>query len=150
MMNEKLEMNHLLQKDEIKNILITYAEACDKRIWSLYDEVFDEDIQVNYGGAFKISGRGEVVKMIRSMLGGCGPTQHMLGNFRIKIEGKTAQCICYVRAIHASMEENENELYEVWAEYKDKLIRTEQGWRIIDREMIVSKEVGNRGVLGPG
>jgi hypothetical protein len=87
--------------------------------------------------------------MIRSMLGGCGPSQHLMGNFRISINGDLANCACYVQAAHAGRNENEEKTYEVWAEYRDKLERKESGWKIVERYMHIIKELGARDVLGP-
>lgn len=144
-------MQDLIEKDRIINVLNAYAQACDRRQWQDFDTIFAEDIEVNYGGEFKLKGRDKVVGMIQSMLGGCGPTQHLLGNFFVEVSGSQATCRCYVRAAHAgdSNKGKQELFYEVWAEYKDQLRLTEQGWEITQREMSVYHEVGTRDVLGP-
>ena len=71
--------NTLLEESAIQRILHNYARACDERQWQAFDDIFCEDVSVNYGGEFKLEGRTVVVAMIQSMLGGCGPTQHLLG-----------------------------------------------------------------------
>jgi hypothetical protein len=139
----------LLYKQAIESVLILYAQACDTRDWSLLDQVFHPEIAVNYGGEFKLDGRSQVVAMIQSMLGGCGPTQHLLGNFTINVDGNQAQCHCYVRAAHAGAEDKSELFYEVWAEYKDHLILRNGRWQIDQREMVVHKEIGTREILSP-
>lgn len=91
----------------------------------------------NYGGEYRLEGRDQVVGMIRSLLDGCGPTQHLLGNFRVTVEKDVATCACYVRAAHAGRGEQVSQIYEVWAEYRDQLVRTPEGWRISERRMVV-------------
>lgn len=142
-------MPNLIAREEIKQVLIKYAHACDQRAWALCDEVFDADVEVNYGGEYRLSGREAVVAMIKSMLGGCGPTQHLLGNFGISFDGDVAYSSCYVRAAHAGAAGKEDLLYEVWAEYKDELRCIDDHWLIVKREMRVYNEVGSRDVLGP-
>ena len=134
----------------IMQILIEYAKTCDNRSWPNFDSIFTPEISVDYGGEFVIDGRDEVVAMIKSMLGGCGPTQHLLGNHEITINGNKAQSRCYVRAIHAGLGQEAQTLYEVWAEYHDTLELTSNGWRISQRKMLVHKETGSRDVLKPG
>jgi 3-phenylpropionate/cinnamic acid dioxygenase small subunit len=139
----------LLDKAAIQHVLHNYARACDERLWDAFDNIFCADISVDYGGVFKLEGRSPVVAMIQSMLGGCGPTQHLLGNIDITVESDRADSRCYVRAAHAGLGEEENLFYEVWAEYHDTLVRLPVGWRIMQRSMVVHKEVGSRQVLKP-
>lgn len=139
----------LIQHIAIQDVLNRYARACDQRDWPVFDSIFAEHVMVNYGGEFELQGREAVVSMIRSMLGGCGPTQHLLGNFDITVQGETARSACYVRAVHAGLADAAERYYEVWAEYRDTLQLTSNGWRITQRSMVVSKEVGSRDILGP-
>lgn len=133
----------------IEAVLVRYALACDTRDWSLFDTVFSPAVEANYGGEYRLQGREAVVGMIRHLLGGCGPTQHLLGNFRITVDGDTARCACYVRAAHAGKGSRSALLYEVWAEYRDTLARVDGDWRITARQMVVSHETGTREVLQP-
>ena len=57
---------------QIKQVLFTYATACDYRDWKLLEKVFDRDVKVNYGGEYKLEGLDAVSGMIRSMLGDVG------------------------------------------------------------------------------
>lgn len=139
----------LVQERAIENVLNRYARACDERDWKALANVFATDVSVDYGGEFKLDGREAVVGMVRSMLGGCGPTQHLLGNFTITHRDDEASCKCYVRAAHAGTGAANGLFYEVWAEYHDELRRTEAGWSITRRKMIVHQEVGTREVLQP-
>ncbi len=140
---------NLAQQTQVESVLVRYARACDARDWLLLDEVFAEDVSVDYGGVYRLDGRDKVVELIRSMLGGCGPTQHLLGNFDIAVHGEDACSACYVRAVHAGLGNESEVLYEVWAEYRDALKFTDAGWRIVERNMVIHKEVGSRDILRP-
>jgi hypothetical protein len=61
------------------DVLNRYGEAADRRDWPLYDQVFTSDATADYGMS-KLTGRQAIVNLIRKSLGGCGPTQHLLGN----------------------------------------------------------------------
>ena len=55
----------LQDKSDIQDVLITYATACDYRKWELLERVFDKDVRVNYGDAFKLEGLEAVSDMIK-------------------------------------------------------------------------------------
>jgi 3-phenylpropionate/cinnamic acid dioxygenase small subunit len=143
------KLNMLYDIHQIKQVLFTYATACDYRDWELLEKIFARNVRVNYGNEYKLEGLDAVSGMIRSMLGGCGPSQHLISNFRITVDGDSADCACYVQASHVGIDEKEQDTYEVWAEYRDKLERKESDWIIVERHMHVIQELGTRDVLGP-
>lgn len=144
-----ITLTQLVEERAIETVLNQYARACDTRNWELLGALFSASASVNYGNEFKLIGNQPIVDMVRRMLGGCGPTQHLLGNFDIDVNGTQATCNCYVRAVHAGVGETRGQYYEVWAEYRDTLQKNEGHWQIVQREMVVHQEVGNRGVLAP-
>lgn len=146
-MAETLET--LQAKEQIREVTARYAEACDHRQWDLFDQVFDPELKGSYGGIFQIKSREKLVKLIKSMLGGCGPSQHLLGNYKIIVSGNTATCVCAVRAAHMGKGEKKGQFYEVWGEYRDKLECKHGEWRIVHREMVISNEIGSQSILGP-
>ena len=145
-----MEVSALIDRMAVTDVLNRYATACDTRNWALLDEVFTPDVEADYGGANVFHDRKAVVEMIRSMLGGCGPTQHLLGNYRITIDGDMAGSVCSVRAFHAGVGEAKGKTFEVWGEYRDRLVRTSSGWRIASRQMAVIWVEGSFDVLRPG
>ena len=144
------ELQETCDRFAIESVLIDYALACDRRDWSMLDDVFLPDVTADYAGEYRVDSRKQLVAMIRSMLGGCGPTQHMLGNFRVEIGGDTATAACYIRAVHAGSGQRTDLTYEIWGEYRDRLVRTADGWRIAARELEVFRETGTRDVLAAG
>ena len=76
-----------------------YAVALDTRDWSLLDRVFTPDASADYGD-YRCASRDKIRKLVQSMLGGCGPTQHLLGVYRIEITGDEAKSTCSIRAHH--------------------------------------------------
>ena len=125
-----------------------YATALDSRDWALLDEVFTPDAVGDFGRGL-LTGREAVRDLVRRMLGGCGPTQHLLANHRVELDGDAARCVCQVRAFHAGAGAGGGGSYEIFGEYRDRLVRTPDGWRIARRELSVHHEIGTRDVLGP-
>lgn len=127
---------------------IRYAQACDRKDWALFDQVFTVDAIGWYGGR-PVEGRAAIVAMIKIGLGATGATQHLLGNPVVDVAGDTATASCAVRAFHQGAGSKEHLTYEVFGEYEDELVRTDEGWRITRRRMAVTARVGAREVLGP-
>jgi hypothetical protein len=132
---------------EITAVLDRYAEALDERRWELLEEVFAPEVAFD-SGEWVVRGRPEVVAQIRSYLDGCGPSQHLLGNHRVILEGDRARSRVYVRAFHACKDRSDPRVYEMGGEYADELLRTPSGWRSVRRSLRVLFELGSRDVLG--
>lgn len=136
---------------DITAVANRYAYALDDRSW-LLDEFFAEDAIAHYGdpAAPPIAGRADIVRMIRSNLDGCGPSQHLTGNLGITIHGETAEVTCKVRVCHFGAGERAALVpYECFGVYRFELRRTPVGWRVTTLVFDVHHEVGDRGVLQP-
>jgi len=131
----ELTLDKLLEKARIEDLLNRYATALDARDWAALDEVFAPDATAHFQGVGICEDRDAIVDVIRSVLGQCGPTQHLLTNMRIEINGQEAQAKTYLQAIHAGLGKYTGEKMTVWGEYRDTLKRTPQGWRIVRREL---------------
>lgn len=130
------------------DVLNLYGEAADRRDWALYERVFTPDATADYGG-MKLEGRDAIVGLIRNSLGGCGPTQHLLGNHAGGVDGDDAHATCKVRAFHKGAGERSGATYELFGTYHHDLIRTTDGWRTRHLRMDIALEVGTRSVLRP-
>jgi len=134
---------------EIIAALDRYAEVLDTRDWPGLADVFAPDAAMDFG-AWRASGLDAITTNIRSYLDGCGPSQHLLGNYRVVLEGDRAQSRCYVRVMHFGKGEHEGKTYEMWGEYSDEFARTPSGWRSQLRQARVMLEQGDVRLLGPG
>lgn len=133
---------------DIMATLARYSTALDRRDWTLLGEVFTEDL-VYDAGEWITHSLASYIERLRPYLDGCGPTQHLLGNDRIEIEGDEAHSAIYVRAFHVGTDELSQTTYEMFGEYRDVLCRTKAGWRIRHRSLRLQYELGTRDVLRP-
>ncbi len=131
-------------------VLDRYAEALDRRDWKLLEQVFADQVDFDFG-AWRATSRAEVVEHMARFLGGCGPTQHLLGNYRVEFlgDGDRARSRVYVRAFHVGAGAAAGKTYEMGGEYRDELLRTQDGWRSVKRRVRVFFEQGTREVLRP-
>jgi hypothetical protein len=132
----------------IVEALDAYAEALDSRRWEQLERIFAPDVEFDFG-EWCVTGRDEVAATIQQYLGGCGPTQHLLGNYRVQLDGDTATSAVYVRAFHIGVGETAGLTYEMCGEYRDEFRRGRDGWRSLRRKGRVFLEVGSREVLRP-
>jgi hypothetical protein len=137
------------ERTDIVRLLDLYATALDSREWVLLREVFTANAAVNFGEG-PTREVGEVIDTIRGFLDGCGPTQHLQGNYRVDIDGDRATSRCYIRAFHLGVDRHTGTTYEMAGEYIDALVRTADGWRISERSFSIFWEQGNRELLGSG
>lgn len=147
------DLERLLLERELATVLGRYARLCDERNWDLMDQVFSAEAHAQYGGLV-LPNPAVILAMLQNNLGGCGPTQHLLGN--LDVEVKTVDGLdrvssrMEVRAAHRGAGAMRHETYECMGHYNDHWQYTESGgWRIADRTMVVAFEFGNRKVLAP-
>ena len=136
-------------KLDIIATLDRYAEVLDRRDWPGLADVFTADAEMDFG-AWKATNLEDIKTNIASFLDGCGPSQHLLGNYRIKLDGDQATSHCYIRVMHFGKDEHEGKTYEMWGEYADDLLRTANGWRSRRRRATPTLEQGDITLLGPG
>ena len=129
----------------VVDVVVRCAAAYDHRDWPGLDEVFAPDA-TGYG----VEGREAVVSFVRRFLGGCGPSQHLLGNHQVTVDGDTAKSVCQARVLHVGAGERSHLTYECIGNYHDDLVRMSGGWRICRREFEVTITLGDTSVLQPG
>ena len=129
-------------------VLDRYAECLDTRDWAGLSDVFTQDIEMDFV-VWQADNLDDVRTNIRSFLDGCGVSQHLLGNYRIDLNGETASSRCYCRVMHFG-KEDETKTFESFIEYADELVRTADGWRSRKRVASPKMNVGDPSILGPG
>jgi len=146
-MSAEANGNESRDREEIVAALNRYAEALDGRDWELLDRVFVPELDYDFV-AWRARSRAEAVERIRGALDGCGPTQHLLGNYRVEVDGDTATSSVYVRAFHLGVGAAEGKTFEMGGEYRDEWVRTAAGWRSARRTVRVLFAAGDAAVLG--
>lgn len=138
----------LLDEREIHRQLCRLAAIMDSRDWEALGEVVADDAAGNFGEGYDVSGRAGFEAIFRQFLGKCGPTQHLLGNLVVAIEGDAATSRCYVRDMHQGLGERAGLFLSTPGEYRDRWIRTSSGWRLVYRQKINLMMIGSVGALG--
>ncbi|WP_186628425.1 nuclear transport factor 2 family protein [Rhodococcus sp. BP22] len=113
---------------EIVEQLIEIAWILDHKEWDRLGEIFTEDAE-GYGQ----KGLPAITANTIRYLGRCGPTQHLTGNYRVRVDGDRATSTSYIRAIHFSAPGRPVQHWDFVGIYDDRWLRTDAGWRITHR-----------------
>lgn len=134
------------QEDRVRvvELLADFAAATDARDWATIAGLLTEDC-VAYGAR----GPAAVVARMRASLDGVGPSQHLLGNHRVRLDADDARVLTYGRVHHVGAGPMAGAFYECLGEYDDRLVRTADGWRISRRRFGIRIELGDVAVLRP-
>jgi hypothetical protein len=143
-----MDLAVLLDERAIYRQLCALAEAMDKKDWKMLDDILLEDATGNFGDGHQLKGRADFVGMFSRFLGSCGPTQHLLGNVLIDVDGDRARSSCYIRDMHQGLDGLSHLHLSTPGEYHDEWKRTEEGWRLAHRTKLTKMFIGDVATLG--
>lgn len=120
---------------EIQDLLFDYCDAIDSKNFDALDDIFTPDAFIDYTCFGGPKGRyPEIKAYLKKALPNFPKYQHMVGNYRIQIDGDTAtaRTICHNPMVMKNADgEEQVAFYGLW--YADKLVRTDAGWRLCER-----------------
>ncbi len=118
---------------EIDDLLTRYATGLDQRDWDLWQSCFTSDALIDYTASGGIRGRlPEVRSWLESVMPMFRAFQHLVTNREVSIDGDVATS----RAAFFNPMVVGGEAASLFFEggyYCDRLVRTDQGWRIAER-----------------
>jgi 3-phenylpropionate/cinnamic acid dioxygenase small subunit len=141
-----MRLEDLIDRQAIQDLLVLYAKSLDAHDWSALSAVFLPDATGIYDGD-RYDGLDAIVDLCRRSLEPLTASQHFLGNFSAEIEGDRAQSSCYLHAQHYRSGGRGLSTYVMAGTYRDRLVRTHEGWRIEHRELAITWTDGNSGVF---
>jgi ketosteroid isomerase-like protein len=136
---------------EIDDLLTRYATAVDTKDWELYQTVFTADAVIDYTSSGGIrGGLAEVTKWLAESLAMFSMSQHLVTNRDVRVTGDTATSHSYLyNAMGRTKRDGTLDLMFVGGGYRDKLRRTNDGWRIIERVQDTAWFSSSPGAAGP-
>jgi 3-phenylpropionate/cinnamic acid dioxygenase small subunit len=120
---------------EIEELMHLYAEMVDQREWTQMDRIFALEATIDYASTGGQSGPfRETLAWLDRALESWPINLHFITNLVIEVDGDTARSRCY---FHAPMGRNAPDggqyIITNAGRYHDKLVRTADGWRIVER-----------------
>lgn len=144
-----MDLDTLIAERDIARAIYRFARAMDERDWGALDAVLSEDGTADLGTGL-VTGRAAIVAFIRSFLDACGPTQHLIGNLVVDVDGERATSRCYVSDMHKGQNEKAHLTFSTLGEYHDTWVRRDGRWWMIHRHKLNRAHLGSIEVLGPG
>ncbi|WP_099250145.1 nuclear transport factor 2 family protein [Mycobacterium sp. shizuoka-1] len=135
-------MAALLDERAIVRALTLFARAMDERDWATMAGILADDAVGDFGTG-SLAGSAAIIELIRGYLDNCGPTQHLLGNVIVDIDGDGATSRAYIHDVHLNSTADPATRMYTLGDYRDTWRRTAGGsWHLIERVKV------NRGFVG--
>jgi hypothetical protein len=139
----------MADREDIIELINLYGFAMDTQRWDLFDRIFTEDVDADYGPTSRWSDRTRFKSDFGSFHELFDATQHVMTNHLVKVDGDKAASHTYGswRLIrHAA---GEPPVWDGTGWYDDQWVRQPEGWRISKRVCGVVYWTGNPRVQTP-
>ena len=127
----------LVDRQAIEDLLVDYCHYLDRMELEKLAALFTADCEVVYGShpALRASGSAALAHSLQR-LWRWARTSHHLSNVRVRFDGDDAADVgSYVLAWH---ERADGSTATVYGQYRDRVERTADGWRIARRQMLMN------------
>jgi hypothetical protein len=136
-------LQRLCDERDVQRALTLFARAMDDRDWTVMADILADDAEGDFGTG-RLYGSAAIIDLIRGYLDNCGPTQHLLGNVVIDVDGDRAVTQAYVRDVHLRSDADPSARFYTLGDYKDTWLRQTDGtWCLTERVK------ANRAHVGP-
>jgi 3-phenylpropionate/cinnamic acid dioxygenase small subunit len=134
-MSEASALRAIQDRLEIEDLLHLYAEMVDRREWAKMDRIFALEATIDYTSTGGQKGPfRETLAWLDRALESWPINLHVVSNAIIEIDGDNATSRCYFHAPMARQSPEGGQYVITNAgRYVDRLLRTADGWRIVER-----------------
>jgi len=131
----EMTLEEIRDRFEIEALMNRYAEMVDRREWKEMDRIFALEATIDYTSTGGVAGPfRETLAWLDRALESWPINLHIITNLIIEFDGDTARTRCYFHAPMGRAGELGQQLIITNAgRYVDRLVRTSDGWRIIER-----------------
>ena len=130
-----LSLQEISDRLEIQQLMVDYATALDEYEIDRMDSIFTPDAYIDYRAMGGVDGRyPEIREWLKKSLKNFSNYYHMISNISIRIDGDTAssKIVCF-NPMGVPMEDGTKQVMFLGLWYRDRHVRTPQGWRICER-----------------
>jgi ketosteroid isomerase-like protein len=138
-------VRELADRRAIEDAVIAYGHALDSRDYARLERLFKPDARIRYGGSSWLDGVAEAARFCARALDPLDASQHLIGSIAVELEGDRASSRAYVCAEHLKG----GARFTVGGTYVDAWERTPAGWRIAQRELVMTWTDGDPSVVAP-
>jgi len=130
-----MSMQEISDRLEIQDLMVRYSYAIDNRDWAALDDVLTPDAHIDYsvfGGS--VGNLSETKEFLAGAMQMFTTLQHMVSGTTISFTGDDSaetRTQCHNPMTMGDAEQPDLMMCGLW--YVDKLVRTDDGWRIKER-----------------
>jgi hypothetical protein len=139
----------MADREDIIDTINLYGLAMDTQRWDLFDRIFTDDVDADYGATSHWTAREPFKRDFGGFHALFDATQHVMTNHLVQVTGDTAASHTYGawRLIrHAA---GDPPVWDGTGYYDDQWVRRGEGWRIVKRVCRVVYWTGNPRVQSP-
>ena len=130
-----MPLQEISDRLEIQDLFARYSFAIDDRDWDALDAVFTPDAVIDYTETGGAKGSfAEIKAWLPIALERFPMFQHMVATTKLELAGDsaTSRTILFNPMVHRNAA-GEDQTFFIGLWYRDRLVRTAQGWRIAER-----------------
>jgi len=122
------------EREQLTDLLRTYADGVDQRDWTLARSVFTDDAVLDYSSVGVAAGPvDEVLARLATLLGPVTMTSHLLSNHAFEVDGDRATTRVALLNPFVIATDDRTDVLLFGGRYDDRWRRTAAGWRIEHR-----------------
>jgi len=130
-----MSLQEISDRLEIQDLFARYSYAIDDRDMPALETVFTKDAVIDYTAAGGIRGSvAEIQRWLPEAMARFPSFQHMVATSEIKLDGDkaTTRTILFNPMVYPT-DDGGQQVFFIGLWYRDKLVRTPEGWRIAER-----------------
>ena len=134
-------MQELLAKEAIRDLVLQYCRAIDRRDFELLGQLYADDSEDDHGALFNGTG-AEYVAWVPTILERMLVTSHQVFNHLIAIDGDYAEGEVYIQAYHLTRDSS-GALVKIigGGRYLDKYTCRDGKWLFLHRKIVADYEL---------
>jgi len=126
------QLQWLVDRAAIGDLLIDFARALDDRDWASYAENYAPEGTLSFNGHLAHEGQKGLAAFVEAGLGQYAGTHHVSANHAISVDGDVAATRSYLIAAHIFDATDPQRHADGAGWYTCKLRRTDSGWRFTE------------------
>ena len=147
--SREVRLAGLVDRHAIVALAVHYCRLIDERRWDRLSEVYSPDASADLSRSGPLHGLDAIIDVCERGLAPLDATHHTVTNHEIALDGHSAAHRCYVLAAHVRNDAEGGASYVMGGRYEDRLVRSDSGWRITHRDLLVAWTDGNPRVVRP-
>ena len=142
-------VRRLADRAAIVDLGIAHAAAIDERDWNRLRSCYTADASADFEGIGPLATYADIERACRTAIEPLSASQHLVTNADVAIDpdGNTADVRSSFHAQHVQAGTPGGDQFVVAGTYRDRVVRTPDGWRISRRDLTVLWTTGNPEVL---